>query len=106
MLKKVCHGTYDLWGPAQREALWRDFTYHGWEVSVTAKSNCQDPTAPERDPGEWLCRAFHGGWVFDPIETEGESLWDCLSKMAERIVAVYEGREDCGFIRGEEDAKA
>lgn len=91
MLKNAIHEC-NVFGPAQREALWREFTHHGWNVTVTAKANTQPPGPPwEEVKGEWVCRAWHPGWpTKEKLETKGKSMWDCLSKMASEITNAYQ----------------
>ena len=92
MLKEAIHEC-SIFGPAQREVLWREFTHHGWCVTVTARPNPQPPGPKWREEkGEWTCHAVHDGWLEsgEVLETKGASMWDCLSKMAEKITHAYQ----------------
>jgi len=91
MLKEAVHDC-TVFGIAQREALWREFTHHGWTVTVTAGAKTQPPGPPSTEKkGLWLCHAFHEGWLKpgEFLETRGSSMWDVLSQMADKINDVY-----------------
>ena len=85
-MKEVEHESW-IYGVAQREKLMADLSAHGWTVSVEARACIRPPESKDKCP--WVCYAYHPGWVKRRIETRGFSLWDCLSKVVEKINAAY-----------------